>query len=137
MGTRFYMTIGDWSGDGHEKTEDFLVESNKDIQDVREAHFRIRETTGIDIEKICSHYGEQTIPESTAEKLERLGLTLKNGGRIIDSPEEMANLWIFLLQKADPELTLRLIPEQTYPMLHFYGVDEKGRSIGAVGYGLL
>ena len=48
---------------------------------------------------------------------------------------EMARLWIFLLQKADPSLKLE-IKDDDIPNLQFCGADDKGRHIGKVGYGL-
>ncbi len=37
--------------------------------------------------------------------------------------------------KADPELRLRPAPDN-FQSIHFYGFNEQGRHIGAVGYGL-
>ena len=45
---QFRLTIGDWSGDGHGRSEDFLVISNVPVERVREAHYKIRDATGID-----------------------------------------------------------------------------------------
>ena len=53
---------------------------------------------------------------------------------IVNVPE-MARLWIFLLQKADPSLKLE-IKDDDIPNLQFCGADDKGRHIGKVGYGL-
>lgn len=135
---QFWMTIGDWSGDGHGKSEDFLISSNVPVDRVREAHFRIKEAAGIDIEDICSSYGEDEVDAETVEILKRMGFLFENksgmGERIL-SVEEMAKLWLFLLQKADDELELALI-ENDAPSLHFYGTDQQGRHIDSVGYGL-
>ena len=49
--------------------------------------------------------------------------------------DDMAELWLALLQLADPELQLEIVPD-TIPMLSFSGRDEQGRHIGEVGYGL-
>lgn len=49
---RFSMTIGDWSHDGHERCEDFIVESKKPVEAVRDAHFNIPAVTGINIEHL-------------------------------------------------------------------------------------
>jgi len=47
----------------------------------------------------------------------------------------MANLWVLLLMKTDPSLEMKIAPEERV-MLTFYGLDDKGRHIGCVGYGL-
>lgn len=135
---KFIMTIGDWSGDGHEKSEDFTIESNLPVECVREAHFQIEEATGIKIEDICSAYGEDEILPDIVDRLKGLGFHFDNStgmGDGIVGVREMARLWIFLLMKADPKLELRLV-EDSLPHLHFYGYDEQKRHIGSVGYGL-
>ena len=52
------------------------------------------------------------------------------------TPKLLAEIWIYLINKVDPDLNLKLIQEENIPSLHFYGVDEKGRHINQVGYGL-
>lgn len=135
---KFYITIGDWSCDGHGRSEDFMVSSNMPVEAVREAHYKIKGATGIDIESICSEYEEDEIDEETVVTLKNMGFKFENssgmGDGIVNVPE-MARLWIFLLQKADPTLELKIVECDT-PRLQFYGFDEKGRHIGGVGYGL-
>lgn len=135
---QFKMTIGDWSDDGHGRYEDFVVRSNVPVEQVREAHFRIKDVTGIDIESICSNYGEDEIGQDTVEQLQELGFEFENAtgmGPGVTNPEEMARLWVFLLQKADPSLDLALVLTEI-PMLHFHGFDNKKRHISSIGYGL-
>lgn len=135
---RFWMTIGDWSSDGHGKSEDFLISSSAPVEQVREAHYRIKGVTGIDIEDICSRYGEDEVDAETVESLKRMGFLFENNSGMGDgilSVEEMAKLWLFLLQQADRELELALI-EDDIPSLHFSVADQQGRRISSVGYGL-
>lgn len=135
----FIMSIGDWSGDGHEKSEDFIVSSTVPVEKVREAHYRIPEATGIDFEAICSNYGDNCIDKQNMKALKELGFQFKDptglGDQVMD-PEEMARLWIFLLQKADSSLYLQLKRKEELPTLHFYGNDGKGRHIAQIGYGV-
>lgn len=49
---QFHLSIGDWSGDGHGRSEDFTVASNAPVETVREAHYKIPEVTEVDIESI-------------------------------------------------------------------------------------
>jgi len=133
------MSIGDWSDDGHGKHDDFIISSNKPVEDVREAHFKIKAVTGIDIENICSEYEETLISDINVEELNKLGFRFHedtyDDGTIDMYSSEMARLWVFLLEKADPELQLMFIDDDI-PDLHFYGFDNKRRHIGQVGYGL-
>lgn len=134
---KFKMTIGDWSEDGHGKKETFLVESNYPVEKVREIHFAAPKVTGIDIESVCSNYDESALSDETIVKLEELEYSFNffDEGFPIITPEEMFNIWAFLLKKTDPTLTL-VICKEDYPEFHFYGFDDKSRHIGAIGYGL-
>jgi hypothetical protein len=129
------MQIGDWSDDGHGHCEDFFIESNKPVEEVREAHFLIKDKTEIDIEKLCSEYEEAYLLSGTKIKLRNLGYDL-NDFEDMDNvgPEEMARLWVFLLNKVNPDLELELVVDDI-PTLNFYGFDDKHRHIGHVGYG--
>lgn len=135
---KFYLPIGDWSGDGHEQCTYFLVHSNKPVEDVREAHYKIKDATGVDIESMCSEYEENKLTRDTVLSLHELGFPFEKYERVnpaVMGEREMADLWLFLLQKADDDLELSIVVNDTQ-MLPFYGFDEHGRHIGQVGYGL-
>lgn len=135
---QFHLSIGDWSGDGHGRSEDFTVASNAPVETVREAHYKIPEVTEVDIESICSEYGEDEIDAETVQVLKDMGFQFENSSRdgrrhcqcARDGPTVD-----FLLQKADPSLKLE-IKDDDIPNLQFCGADDKGRHIGKVGYGL-
>ena len=134
------IQIGDWSSDGHGHCEDFYALSNKKVEEVREAHFLIKGKTGIDIEKICSEYGETSIDRNHSDfkLIEALSTKMGHNDGVNEElyfdPEEMAQLWIFLLKKADPGLDITLMADDI-PTLNFYGYDDKNRHISQVGYG--
>lgn len=142
MGTnpvyKFYMTIGDWSCDGHGRSEDFVVSSNMPVEYVRETHYKIKDKTGVDIESICSEYEEEKLTRRLLTSLKSMGFQFENSSGLgveSVSVREMAQLWIFLLQKVSPVLKLKIV-EDDVPRLQFYGFDEQGRHISGVGYGL-
>lgn len=129
----YNMTIGDWSDDGHSESVNFVFFSNKPIEDVREAHYRIKEVTGIDIENICSDYDEDWIDDDIFEQIVALGFEFDDDS-MMPSEHELAKLWAFLLNQVDPELSIRVLTD--LERIHFHGFDEKRRHIGSVGYGL-
>lgn len=133
MDYKFRMSIGDWSDDGHGKHKDYIVLSNHPVERVREAHFRIKEVTGIDIDNLCRRYDDSSIPSEVEDKLLEIGFEFECEG--CTYPDEFASLWVFLLWKADPGLELKIVNDNI-PTLHFYGFDEKRRHIGHIGYGL-
>lgn len=136
---KFKMPIGDWSDDGHGKCVYFTVLSNKTVEDVREAHFKSQEI--LNVENICGRYEEMVIGDDDYQALYDLGydFTQMSGYEyecsLYPSEKDMANIWIFLLKKADPELELQIVNDDV-PMLPFYGYDDKKRHISYVGYGI-
>jgi hypothetical protein len=138
----FTLPIGDWSDDGHGQCDYYHVESNKPIEDIREAHFKIKEATGIDIHSIANEYEENMVYEDNpiiaylkSKGVEPGELFENDGNDYYADSDGMARLWMMLLQDADPTLKLEMVPEQKIPMLAFYGFDEKKRHIDFVGYG--
>jgi hypothetical protein len=134
---KFRMSIGDWSDDGHGKHEDFIISSNVPVNVVREAHFTMRDELGFSIEDICSEYEDSVIDSKITKTIMELGYEFEDieDGEAGMYPEEMVRLWIFLLQKVDTNLELKIIKDEI-PTFHFYGFDGKNRHIGQVGYGL-
>ena len=137
----FKLPIGDWSNDGHGECEDFIVKSNKDISDVREAHYRILEATGVDILAIANDYQDSRIDGVDLFTLVLLGLNKDeisveyNGEHYVAGARAMALIWTTLLMEADNELKLDIVDDEI-PSIVFYGFDEKKRHIHCVGYGL-
>lgn len=135
---KFRMSIGDWSDDGHGKHEDFIVSSNVPVEIVREAHFAMKDKLGFSIEDICSEYEDTVIDIKITKMIEDLGFEFEDYtsyGEADMYAKAMAELWVFLLQKVDNSLELKIIDDDI-PTLHFYGFDEKKRHIKQVGYGL-
>ncbi len=133
--TRFYLPIGDWSGDRHGQCIKYLVESNAPLERVRKAHYRIKEVAGFRIEDICTRYEDPSISEDILAILDAFGFQFKDESVTAD---EMARLWVFLLELADPGINIKFVHEDKdiIPMLPFPGYDEDLNHFGFVGYGL-
>lgn len=151
MKYNFKFAIGDWSKDGHGKCDYFVVKSNKPVEEVRESHYKIKNVTGINIDELCSEYGDSAIHNDVYMKLIRLGFDFKSEGFDVYLEEEeeeeeedleaycnslsYLKLWIFLLKQVDKSLEIEII-KNDIPMFQFYGYDKERRHIGASGYGL-
>ena len=136
---KFVIPIGDWSEDGHGKHDDYVVTSNKPVEAVREAHYRILAATGVNLSDICNEYGEDYVKPETVKQLKALGFTFDSDpvdNNTFPTPTDMVKLWAFLLKKADPTLELDIEFPEDYEMLTFCGFDDQGRHIDAVGYGI-
>ena len=99
----FNITIGDYWGIGHGRCEQFLATANKPAETVREANAHI-------------------LPESIRQKLLEKGYKFQHelhededgfhfltANTLCDCPEELASIWVFLLNQADPELHCELV----------------------------
>ena len=140
----FFLPIGDWSRDGHEKCDYKIVISNKSVEEVREIHFKARDTLPFSIEEICCVYQDQKIDKEMFEIIKSTGLDPENyfyyhdyaGKEVWDmewNTDAMAELWIDWLKLVDPDLELEI---KDLEMIPFYGRDKKNRHISFVGYGL-
>lgn len=149
----FYLPIGDWSSDGHRECEKITIEANCTIEELREAHFKIKEVSGVNIEEIANEYECCWIETEVLLKLMDIGLDpqdytdvdvvkeeISKGEfsevKYFTQPEYMGKLWIDLLNKVDETLEIKEV-EDKIKSISFYGFDEKGRHIGTVGYGTL
>ena len=143
------LPIGDFSMDGHEICKHFTIRAAKPVAAVRDAHHAIKNSTDIDIHGFASEYGDDIIPPDVLEALDKSGFQFSvplyrddAGTHLLtedsrcDTPETMAQIWVFLLNRADPELQAELLEEGELPSLLICGPDEKGRFSDSVGYGL-
>lgn len=136
LGHAFWLPVGDWSGDGHERSYEPLIFSNKPVEEVREAHFAIKEKLGFDIEAMCAEYGDDVPKREQWDALRALGVEVPEDPESVWTPDIMADCWLALLMLADPGLQLKYRREPEAQPLQFCGNDDKGRHIKTIGYGL-
>lgn len=134
----FNIAIGDYFAEGHGRCKYFPGVADKPIEAVRESNDRIIEKTGIDLTSFATWFQDSLLPESIRQKLLEMGYKFRhelyedeNGFHFLtadmlcDCPEEMASIWVFLLNQADPELHCELV--NPLPVL---AVDHDQPSIG-------
>lgn len=144
--TRFIFPVGDWSGDGHSRQTEYVLECNCSLQELREIYFNTVTRLGYGLDSNsngpCSEYGEYSI---TKENLEELDLDLTNIELEYDedeecyylTPDDFVYIFIEWMKKHNKNLQLNNITEnEELAMFPFYGYDEKKRHIGCFGYGL-
>ncbi len=134
----FYFVIGDCENMGHGKYLRHLVISNVPIQYVRDAHRNIRKEIGIDIEHICSSYGEDLLERDVLQKIHEQGFQFGNNADKFGELhiDDMVRLWLFLMKKADSCINLELVDMDCIPPLQYHS-KLKEENIGNIGYGLL
>lgn len=137
------FTLGDYSRDGHGMSDDYIVESNKPVEHLRELHFSCIKTLDFDIGDMCREYGENQLAESIFDILKEHKILddeclyyLETNDFVIEDPDELLGIWLSVLIYLDPTLTLLVKTPDEIPSMHFYGYDEKKRHLNNPGYGL-
>lgn len=60
---KMYIVLGDWSCDGHEKSDTVLIETNVTVEELRAAYLQSVATTGFDFsEELASDYEDGSAP---------------------------------------------------------------------------
>lgn len=155
----FSLPIGDWSGDGHGIETEFLIQSNKTIQEVRELYFQACDKIGFSLDgsykqsKLTpmAEYEDNVLKEETLNALLDFGVkideklvdelreiykaNIDNWAYIIDA-DELCKIILEFIKTQDEELVLKIVPRSESTMFQFYGCDDKNRHIGYFGYGL-
>ncbi len=63
------LVVGDWSGDGHEKTSDIKVSCNYSAKEVEDFHKKGCEITGVNFSKWCCDYEDFEVSKEQIEKV--------------------------------------------------------------------
>jgi len=91
---KFKLVVGDWSGGGHGKTNDFYVLSNaKDTDELKAAYAAGVKVVGVDIEALCKGYEQSVV---SVEDFEKIKSKATHGELDMGAGEE------FLAQYSDP-----------------------------------
>lgn len=71
------LIAGDWSGDGHEITEIFFIQSNLSFQDLKKAFQKGCELTEVNFDtEVARRYGDNGISVDIVAKLEKFGFDI-------------------------------------------------------------
>ena len=65
------LTVGDWSGDGHEKTETALFDVSCTREEFLSAYKKGTEVLGFDIASFCQDYEDCSVPTYLSAKLQQ------------------------------------------------------------------
>ena len=127
------LTLGDPSGDGHEKTEKFLIFSNKTKSEIQDGYKKSIDITNIDLSKICNNYDDNVISDHNFIKLKEFipNLTFNNTEYI--RPEEFAELWFKFVKISIPDFEWEYPDESDIQKIGAYYDKEFPYSFG---YGL-
>lgn len=141
------LELGDWSNDGHGRTEKIIMTSNYPVENVCDAYLKAVKQSGVAVHAhsntrksfncLCEEYERNQFSWDEASGLEKIGITKKKLHGIITqfenklfspSTEEFANLF---MEMAKTQL----------PLLKWSHVEDKTETVqdyitGFFGYGL-
>jgi hypothetical protein len=123
---KYKLTIGDWSGDGHEKTEIIFLETNRSSKEIDELYKKSASLTGIEFKKLFKDYEEYSLNKDVIEAFQKHGINISNCleeyeiEEFEESPEEFGfsvdsavKLFIEYLKLSDSELIINVVNDQT------------------------
>jgi len=145
-----YLVLGDWSDDGHGKSDKILMEVNKTVKEVQEAYKASCALTGLSFNhnedytngklqktrkhRICTEYEDSEISSETLEILEELGCPI-----IEDLKEDpfigtgtFITLWFWFVSLSLPDLEYKRV-EDKVPVINGYWDENLNVQFG---YGL-
>jgi len=106
------LVVGDWSGDGHSRTETITFECSHRYTDVQKAFEKGSNILGFDITKsLCADYEDGSISEACLETLEKNGIYANYDGDSDDatlSPEPFAELYMDIAKLGNKDITYSL-----------------------------
>lgn len=98
------LTVGDWSGDGHEKTEDFTIHSSMTQEELSKA---IKKLKLMDIGNDCSEYEDNKLSEKSQKKLEKAGIVYDNEEGLY--PESWVQTILECVKHENPGSTFEIV----------------------------
>lgn len=115
---RIKLVIGDWSRDGHEKSETFVIESNLTKKEIEKAFKKGTKLINIDFTKYCEEYEDSSIPMEVASDLFKLGFDMNSiddydqfSKTVCLDPTSYMMIYLFLAQKGNPNFGYTIIDE--------------------------
>jgi len=118
---RTQLVVGDWSDDGHGKTEVFQVIHNLASSDsLEDAFVRGSELLEIDMEQIACDYEAPYIYRGQIDKLLKAGFDSDTESftmpeeldayGYVEGPEGFINIWLFIAKQGNPDLEYEILP---------------------------
>jgi len=123
----FELTLGDYSGDGHNQHETYNFATNKTKEEFLSIYAKSKES--FDLTLVCADYEEDYLEEEHVQKLRDLGLNPEN---YCEEPDDegkykiwldgFIDLFMDLLHVVNPSLEINQITLQRFPDSFGYGL---------------
>lgn len=130
---RINFVLGDWSNDGHGRTETYHYSSNYSGEEIESAYYRAVLKTGIDIKKsVAVKYDGPFLYTTEYDVLRELGYNmgdwaeediLRKGKVYIEENTDMVDMYMTLVKTELPDIVYEL-------------ANDDAHTIRGMGYGL-
>lgn len=102
------IVVGDLYGDGHGHSEDFVVETNTAIEEIKKAYKKGVKIIGVNlINDVAVEYQDGSIDEELFAKFQQLGF--KDIDTSFLSADDFFDLYIFTVKTGNPSIELNKI----------------------------
>ena len=119
------LIVGDWSDNGHGKTETFTVNCNLDKKALEKAYKAGVKKTQVDLTKdVATNFEDNSISRDAVDKLGKHGFKISDHSDDVPYPDEIdceaslwsdgfATTWLFIARVGNPELEYEFVVDNT------------------------
>lgn len=133
--------IGDWSKDGHNECDWFVISTTKTAEEVGEISQKIPDILGFPFGKLCQEYGQSNLTKNQIDALAEAGVDISviiaenvdntdkdiDGYWLAEGSEDLFEIWMALLQIIDPTFEYTWIkPTEMSYHLGYQGIPGYG-----------
>lgn len=133
--------IGDWSKDGHNQCDFYVIETTKTVAELRDLHFKCKETLGFEIGNIASEYQNDKLSVEIADILLKANIIdqefyndILNEDMDNLSSEDIINIWLDTLKYLDNTFEYKIVNRRLPSILDNTETDT--RYLDNPGYGV-
>lgn len=122
------LVVGDWSKDGHEKSEDIYIESNLSIKDLTKAYKKGVSIVGLDVQsEVAANYQDSNISKKDLDKLINAGLEIEldeDGDEFYLDENSYSEIWLFVAKLGNPAFEYSFLEAEEQLNIGGYGLFE-------------
>ncbi len=121
----YRVVIGDWSTDGHGRSDDYLVKTSHKQAECQQAYRDAVKASGVALDhqskakiQLCCDFEDSYISAEAIQKLTELGVVwdfleseLNDDGGVSVGPDEMARLFMEMIRTQIPDFQYRFVKE--------------------------
>lgn len=127
------LVLGDWSDDGHGKTDIVMLASNLDSEEIAEAYEKASKKLGFNfINDVAADYEDNELPTDYLKKLVEYGLSLKQvfeyeydierAEKALENedsegvplwPDSYTQIFLFIVKLGNPEFEFKILEDDT------------------------